>query len=119
MNAKTLTTALLVALWGLGSAAAQSPTDTPTPGIESPPIKQVPSAPDSLPTPDVLPGAGPPPAVPTGLSDYILYRRPSCCSAGPLMPLYSEVYARVGPSIPVGGTFTGRNLLVGWTFEGG
>jgi len=94
----------------------------PAPGIESPPIKQAPTVPDNLP-PGVLPEeAGPPgapPEVPTGLSDWILYRRPDCCSSGPLFPLYTEAYLRVGPSIPVGGTLTGRELLVGWTIEGG
>lgn len=121
MNARTMTTAVLVALCGLGAAAAQTPYDTPTPGIESPPIEQTPAGSETLPQPGVAPPAGGPPvaAPPTGLSDWILYRRPSCCSAGPLTPIYSEGYIRAGPSVPVGGTLTGRELLVGWTFEGG
>jgi hypothetical protein len=121
MNAKTITAALLVAWWGLGTAGAQAPSDSPAPGIESPPIRPAPAAPDTMAAPGVAPAGAvpPPPAVPTGLDDWMLYRRPDCCSAGPLMPLYSELYLRVGPSIPVGGTLTGRDLLVGWTFEGG
>jgi hypothetical protein len=122
MNAKTLATALLVALWGI-CADAQGQSDAPAPGIESPPIRQAPPTPENLGQPNVLPGGGPPlgpvPANPSGLSDWILYRRPDCCSAGPPTPIYSELYLRVGPSIPVGGTFTGRELLVGWTLEGG
>lgn len=124
MNAKTMTTAILVALWGLGTAVAQAPSEGPVPAIESPPIKEAPGEGETLPSPGLVPPgllapAGTAPAGDTGLSDWILYRKPSCCSAGPLMPLYTDAYLRAGPSVPVGGTFTGRDLLVGWTIEGG
>ncbi len=123
MNAKTMTSAVLVALWGLGTAVAQVPSETPAQNVESPPITETPATPETLPAPGVLPGGTPlpagPPTAPTPLSDWMLYRRPSCCSAGPLFPFYTEAYVRAGPSVPVGGTFTGRELLVGWTFEGG
>jgi hypothetical protein len=131
MNARTVTSAIVVGFWW-ASALAQAQQEQPAPGIQPPPIRQDATG-ETLPppsplTPDMVPpGMVPPGMVPSGapissvsgLSDWILYRRPDCCSAGPLRPLYTEAYLRVGPSIPVGGNFLSRECLVGWTLEGG
>jgi hypothetical protein len=124
MNARTLTCAVLVGL-GWSCAVAQGQQDMPAQGVQPPPIQHRPLAPQAMPAgnmaaPDEpLPGAMP--AGPSGLSDWILYRRPGsgCCEPGPLRPIYADAYLRVGPSVPVGGTYLGRELLVGWTIEGG
>ncbi len=123
MNAKTLLSAVLVGFgWACAAAWGQ---EAPAPGVQPPPIKrdtaEVPS-PGAVP-PGAVPPGGVPGAViapaPSGLSDWILYRRPDCCSAGPCTPLYSEVYLRVGPDIPVGGSYLSRSTQTGWTLEGG
>jgi hypothetical protein len=119
MNAKTVTSAIVVGLWWVG-AVAQAQQDSPAPGIQPPPIRREAPGAETL-TPDgTQAGAAvEAPPGPSGLSDWILYRRPSCCAPGPVWPLYTEAYLRVGPSIPVGGNFLSRESLVGWTFEGG
>jgi hypothetical protein len=117
MNVKSVASALLIGLgWACAVAQGQQ-TEMPAPGTQPPPIRSNGDATAPLP-----PGAAPwAPAEPglSGLSDWILYRRPSCCSAGPCWPLFGELYLRVGPSIPFGGHFLGRELIVGWTLEGG
>jgi hypothetical protein len=123
MNTRTVTSAVLVGLlWISAVADGQEP---PSPSIQSPPVrKELAGAPELLAEPGggyagaLQPSATSPPS-PSGLSDWILYRRPDCCSSSPLPPVYGEGYLRVGPSIPVGGNYIGRNLLVGWTIEGG
>jgi hypothetical protein len=77
---------------------------------------------------DTAPGYSP--AAPSSggmLSDWILYNSnaaavPRDCCEGPhgsAMPLWTELYLRSGPSIPVGGDTLTRELKVGWTIEGG
>jgi hypothetical protein len=124
MNARTLTCAILA---GLGWAWAAQGQEQSPPTIQPPPIKKDLAAAPESPSAATPPGVVPPPVAPpgavppgtSGLSDWILYRRPDCCSAGPLHPLYSEAYLRVGPSMPVGGNFLGRELQTGWTIQGG
>jgi hypothetical protein len=111
MKAKTVTSAVLMGLWWVCTPAqAQEP---PAPGIQPPPIKKETSGgPESLPPP-----AGAMQPSPSGLSDWIVYKRPDCCSPGPNIPIYAESDLRVGPSIPVGGNYLGRQLQVGWTID--
>ena len=56
----------------------------------------------------------------TGLSRWITYDRENCCigkGGGP--PIRTELVFRIGPSVPVGGEYFGRNLDTGWMIEGG
>jgi hypothetical protein len=56
----------------------------------------------------------------TGLSSWITYNRDNCCvgkGGGP--PIMTELIFRIGPSVPIGGTYLSRNLDVGWMIEGG
>jgi hypothetical protein len=56
----------------------------------------------------------------TGLSSWITYDRNNCCiGKGGGMPVLTEVVFRIGPSLPVGGEYFGRNLDTGWMIEGG
>ena len=107
MKAKTVTSAVLLGLWwACTPAPAQEP---PAPGIQPPPIrKQTPAGPESA--PDTQPS-------PSGLSDWIIYKRDDSPAPGPNIPLYTESDLRVGPSIPVGGNYLGRQLQVGWTID--
>jgi hypothetical protein len=111
MNAKTVTGAILIGLC-LACATAQAQPEAPAPSVQPPPIRR--DAPDT----PLPPGSEPQTGL-TGLSDWIVYHRPDCCSAGPCCPLYAEAYLRVGPSAPIGGEFLSRQLLVGWSLEGG
>ena len=152
MNAKTVTSAVLIGMWC--ACAVARGQESAAPSVQPPPIQQaLGKQPELLPPPAGAPPAGTPyggipyggtpygatpysggppagtvpiPGAPTliapslsGVSDWIAYRRPECCSAGPLSPLYSEVFLRVGPSIAVGGNFLGRELQPGWTIDGG
>lgn len=126
MNAKTVTGAILAGLWWACTAASGQEA-APLAGIGPPPIQRDadgsgppvdPAVPPAMPGGGVSPTGGGP--VDSGLSDFILYRRPECCSVkGPLRPLYTEMYLRTGVSLPVGGQFLSRELQVGWTIEGG
>jgi hypothetical protein len=129
MNVKTLTTAVMMGLWLFCAPARMHAQEVPGPGIPPPPIRNdVPGAPDVVPPPlgALPPGAAPAglpsvavPPSPSGLSDWITYKRGDCCVPGTNVPLYSEVYLRAGPSIPVGGNYLGRELQVGWAIAGG
>lgn len=108
MKAKTVASAVMLGLWWVCTPAqAQEP---PARGIQPPPIKkEIPGGPES---------GGAMQSSPSGLSDWIVYKRPECCAPGPNIPLYSELDLHVGPSIPVGGNYLGRQLQVGWTIDG-
>jgi hypothetical protein len=110
MNAKTVIGAVLLGLCCTAATVQGQPPEAPTAGVQPPPIQRDP-------TDTSVPGEAPTGL--TGLSDYILYRRPDCCSPGPCNPLYGEAYLRVGPSVPFGGPFLSRELVVGWSLEGG
>jgi hypothetical protein len=61
------------------------------------------------------------------LSDWILYRGDAPAvnrqwtdgPPGPITPLYTELYLRAGPSVPLSSTTLGRQLEVGWSIIGG
>jgi hypothetical protein len=87
--------------------------------------------PDFVP-PHPLPGVGRAPIdVPTapsgGLSDWILYRgdavrwRRDCCEGHPgnQTPLFTELYLRAGPSIPIGRQTISQEVQTGWSIVGG
>jgi hypothetical protein len=124
MNARIIPCAILMGLGWACAVAASAQEMLPVPGVQPPPIQRdqpkvsdaTPGA--SMPLPNEGPGGAP---GLSGLSDWILYRRPGsdCCDPGPLKPIYSEAYLRVGPSAPVGGNYLGRQLLLGWSIEGG
>jgi len=119
MNAKTVMSAVLVGLLACGVARGQQGV---APVVQGPPVRKDAGA-EPLPPPAALvPGAVTPGMVApslSGLSDWITYERPECCSSGPLAPLYSELFLRVGPSFAVGGNYLGRELQVGWAIAGG
>src|SRR5688572_30500919 len=56
----------------------------------------------------------------SGMSDWITYKR-DCCEGrhGLCTPIYSEVYLRAGPTVPVGGMTLSRELQTGWSITGG
>jgi hypothetical protein len=120
MNAKTVTSAILIGMLATSAVARGQGLGST---VQPPPIRRdMPDGPEALPPPVGTPGAVPPGMVAPslgGLSDWITYRRPDCCSSGPLSPLYSEAFLRVGPCIAVGGNYLGRELQVGWAIEGG
>jgi hypothetical protein len=112
MNAKSVTSAVLVAWCWVAGAFAQ---DYPGPAIGPPPIRKDLSGRAELVPP---PEDAQPPS--TGLSEWITGKRGDCCtSAGPPTPIEGELFVRSGVSIPVGGNYLGRNLQVGWTIEVG
>jgi len=87
---------------------------------------QNPYSPANMPAPlpkgsaPAAPGAESADAPGTGLSSWITYNRDNCCTgSGGGAPIQTEVIFRIGPSIPVGGEFLGRNLDTGWMIEGG
>jgi len=94
--------------------------------VQPPPIRkdgiagaeQLPPPAGAPPLTYASPGMGAP-SLSGGVSDWIAYRRPDCCSHGAPAPLFSELFLRVGPSVPVGGNYLGRELTVGWSLEGG
>lgn len=54
------------------------------------------------------------------LSSWIKYGRPGCCDPiGGDGPIVSELYTRVGPSLPVAGGVLNNTLATGWMFQGG
>jgi hypothetical protein len=93
--------------------------------IEAPRVTGTPPTTDGSPySPSTATGALTPStgtnAPPGGLSSYITYSRPDCC--GPIGcdgPIMTELFARTGPSLPVGGEFLSHLLDTGWMFEGG
>jgi hypothetical protein len=118
MNAKSLLGAVVIAVCWAGAARAQPPATVGT--VEPAPAPlAAPAAPVSGPTIATPPTPELVPQTLGGLSDWILYRRPQCCSTGPINPLFSELFLRVGPSVPLGGNYLGRELQTGWTIEGG
>jgi hypothetical protein len=87
-----------------------------------------------FPPPPPIPGNGdtgaapaPPPQAVGGLSDWIVYNndaaaaRRDCCegSLHRLTPLYTELYLRVGPSVPIGGKTLSHELETGWSIVAG
>jgi len=54
------------------------------------------------------------------LSDWIVYKK-DCCEGrhGLCTPLYTEVYLRAGPTVPVGGMTLSRELVTGWSITAG
>ena len=95
------------------SARAQTAAAGPTP----PPIAQEktpPAAETPAPATDVGNERG------TGLSSWITYDHENCCvGKGGGTPIRTELIFRIGPSVPIGGEFLGRNLDTGWMIEGG
>jgi hypothetical protein len=113
MDAKTLfPCALVLAVLSADAARAQDPP---------PPSGAL--APYSAPAPpgltELVPPPGSPTPIPGQLSSWIAYPRPGCC--GPLgdPPIATEIFLRLGPSLPVeGGIFDGT-LKTGWNIQGG
>lgn len=114
MSAKTVfPCALVLALLGMAAARAQD-------------VAAPPSGRDAYSAPTAGAGAGtgeavPPPSgpVPGQLSTWITYPRPGCC--GPLgdRPIATELFLRVGPSLPVKGEVFDGTLKTGWDIDGG
>lgn len=52
----------------------------------------------------------------TGLSSWITYERNNCCqgNVGCDTPIGTELFVRIGPSVPFGDDILGRNLRPGW-----
>lgn len=100
---------LLTACLTCSSVHAQinpyKPSDTPPPPIPN-------GRTDYAPNQNVAPSGG--------LSDWILYHR-DCCDGRPgkVTPLYTELYLRAGPSIPIGSGTLSRESQVGWSIVGG
>ncbi len=59
-------------------------------------------------------------AHPSGLSDWITYRR-DCCEGkhGRITPLSTELYVFAGPTTPFGSMTLSRELTTGWSIGGG
>ena len=114
MNAKSVMAAVMIGLCWASSAAhgqdmsKRSWSDAPA----SRPVAE---------TEEAATGAAAPPTH-SGLSDWITYKRDNCCDTGgdkrPLN-LASELYLRAGPSVPLGGSLLGRELVTGWVIMGG
>jgi hypothetical protein len=117
MNAKrACLVALVVAAVGTGAARAQvyGGGSAASPGAIQPPALPAPG-----PRPAPVDGPVPPPAG-LQLSDYILGSKPDCC--GPLGgdgPISTELYVRLGTSIPLQSGFFGHTLEDGWVIQGG
>jgi hypothetical protein len=110
---KVFFAALLGMCWSWCTAGAQSLSTGTTP----PPVPQdtTPAAPEGA-----VPGGDPSKDRGTGLSSWITYDRQNCCvGKGGGMPILTEVVFRIGPSMPIGGEYFGRNLDTGWMIEGG
>jgi hypothetical protein len=104
-------TLFFAALSALGFACAAAQGQTPY-GTERPSPPVAGNGPAAAPAVTEVQGSG--------LSDWILYRRP-CCE-GPLgdsVPIQTEFFLRSGPSFPFGGDFFGRALDTGWMIQGG
>jgi hypothetical protein len=127
MNAKTVfSCAVILAVLGTGLARAEETLPAPSEDAPKPiaaprsvaPMAGYPAPPGLPATAEALPPTGPQPA--HGLSNWILYQRPDCC--GPIGgdgPINTELYLRVGPSIPVGGRVFNHVLQTGWDIQGG
>ncbi len=114
MSAKTVfPCALVLALLGLGAARAQDAAAPPggMNAYPAPPPATGPAVGEAAP-----PANG---AVPGKLSTWMLYPRSGCC--GPLgdPPIATELFLRIGPSLPVEGDVFGGTLKTGWEIQGG
>jgi hypothetical protein len=112
MKTKRLLVILLAAWLAAGTAEAQQAATRPAYPAPSPTQSQ--GTPAHEIPPEAYSGDM------SGLSDWIVYRR-DCCEGkhGRLTPLYTEVYLRAGPSIPIGGQTLSRELQTGWSITGG
>jgi hypothetical protein len=134
MSAKiVLPCALVVAVLSMGAARAQDAAAPPSSMNAYAASAAGLGAGEALPPPNNMgasaaPGPGPgagdalPPAtgpIPGRLSSWLTYPRQGCC--GPLgdPPIATELFLRVGPSLPVEGEVFGGTLRTGWEIQGG
>lgn len=103
-----------------GSPAAPSQTEqAPPPRTEPSSLPaSFPSSPSEISTPT---GGVVPAGNSSGLSDWILYKRPCSCHhpVGDDGPILTELYLRTGISNPFGPGAYGDNLDTGWIIQGG
>ncbi|MBI3409982.1 MAG: hypothetical protein HY040_16705 [Planctomycetes bacterium] len=105
MNKQVMFWAVVGTICSFGSLQAQAPGDEKIP----PPTVQeaAPRAYVEIPQ--------------TGLSNWITYHRENCCfgNVGGDTPIGTELFLRIGPSVPIGSNFLRHILNTGWMIEGG
>ncbi len=128
MSAKTIwPCALVLAVLGVCVAPAQERTKEQaqerTPRPQKLDKQAVPfPRPEAVPQPPLSDSA--PPVTPSPkhgeLSSWIKYGRPGCCDPyGADGPIFTELYVRAGPSLPVAGGVLNNTLALGWMVMGG
>ncbi len=118
MKKMVFSSALLLTVLGVGGLRGADPAESlgmPAPLSVAPQVTPLPTAPVPA------DGQAATPALQQGhLSSWILNQRPDCC--GPLGadgPIVSQLYVRVGTSLPVEGSIFGHTLQPGWEIQGG
>jgi hypothetical protein len=113
MNAKTVfSTALLVAVCGLGTVRGQTPEGM-SPLDTAPPPTQADASAEAAPTSQQLPQM-------FQLSSWILGDKHQCCNCcGGSGPIQTEPFFRIGTSIPLGTGTVASVLQTGWYVGGG
>lgn len=106
MSAKASIPGALLTLLVMGTAWCQTPVSSPE---KAPPL---PAAGGTLPQEITTEPAGP--------TNWMSYPRPGCCNTmGGNGPILSDLYFRVGPSVPTGGSTLSRVIDIGFEVQGG